>query len=197
MARTTTCPSCKAEVSTAAASCPGCGHPFKAARRPTGCCGPIVLIGLGGFVLLLIVSASLPRPVPSPTRSTHVPKSAPRSASVPPKATTTEGPQSTLGIGDEAILHLPGGRGVFLAADDAWDALIDAENARDMEEVAILMARGKAIRESNGTRVKVIEAGFTSCKVRVRNGANPGWEGWVQREFVRPLTPGTRPSPSR
>lgn len=89
-------------------------------------------------------------------------------------------------VGDEATLHLPGGQGVWLAADDqSFDEMLEAENAGSLPLLTRLMARGTVIREPNGARVLVVKRGFASLFVRILYGENPGFEGWIQSEFVR------------
>jgi hypothetical protein len=93
-----------------------------------------------------------------------------------------------VGVGEGAVLVVPKSSQVWLAVDDAWDEMIDAENAQDYEEMNILIGRGRVVRTPSGTRAKVIKRGFTSCKVRLRDGTVPGFEGWIQTEFVRPAS---------
>jgi hypothetical protein len=146
--------------------------------------------------LLLIGVACAPRGPDAPTQ-TAVP------------ATDTAGgvalrapgpdPDMPLLVGDEGVLDYPGRPGVdvvFLAvADDAWDPMTEALIRGDLEEVDILIARGKVIRERVGTRVKVIGSSFTARKVRIRDGAHPGAEAWVETEFVR-RPPPPKPTPA-
>lgn len=90
-------------------------------------------------------------------------------------------------VGDEVILNVFGARHVYLATGDgAWDELVAAKARRDVEEIGILIERGKVIREANGTRAKVIRRALLSTKVRIRGGANPGAEAWIESEFVQP-----------
>jgi hypothetical protein len=100
-------------------------------------------------------------------------------------------PAPMLAVGDEAILEFRGCKGVWLALDDeSWDAVRDAEQRRDLEEVAFLLARGRIIQEPNGTRVDVLRTPDYLVRVRIRNGVHRNFEAWVQRSCVR------RPHPS-
>lgn len=154
------------------------------AKQPKqfGCCGTIAVLFAAGLVGMCVIGMLLPKPPP------RQPAAPPAQVAVPPPtaAGSIEPPApSRPAKGEEGVLSLAGAGHVFIAVDDdAWDAMIDAENARDVEEIALLMAKGKVIREAVGTRVKVLERRITSTKVRVRDGNNPGAEGWIQYDFV-------------
>lgn len=166
------CPDCKREFSKSADACPRCGWKPKKSRKSFSCCGVIaalLVVGFAGVVVIAIVSPGHPqggddRPVSSPT---------PVVAATP-----------SLQAGDEAIVAMPKGHGVWIADDDSWDAMLDAQNARDIEELQILARRGAVDYELNGAAVKILKTGVSSMRVRVRKGNTPGFEGWVQREFV-------------
>jgi hypothetical protein len=94
---------------------------------------------------------------------------------------------SRVTVGDEVILNVFGARYVYLATgDESWDEFIAAKVRQDVEEIGILIEKGKVIREANGTRAKVIKRAMLSTKVRIRDGANPGAEAWIESEFVQP-----------
>lgn len=175
MARLTTCPDCGAKVSKKAAACPGCGRKLGRSFLGSlvGTLIKLTLLLIVGLIGLMVLAAKNHRPGPA---------GEPAPAQATPVA-------SSLNVGDEATLQLPGATAVFLALDDeSWDKMIDAENAKDLEEIALLMAKGKVIREVVGTRVKVIQNAVLSRKVRIREGDNPGVEAWIQAEFVKPAS---------
>jgi hypothetical protein len=179
------CPDCGTQVSARAMSCPSCGRALKRPARRFGCLGSVLIVGgvlLGGMCLISALTGRRPAPTrpgsPQPTPKAVVEPSAPRPA-IPPTP--------SLHIGDEAILSLPGAQAIFLASaedEEAYDELIDAENASDIEGIARMMARGRAFRVPNGTRVKVIGSSFSSRKVRILEGPYLGEAGWVQADFV-------------
>jgi hypothetical protein len=91
-----------------------------------------------------------------------------------------------LAVGDEAILESPSGTGVWLAVDDAsWDAILDAQERMDLEDITLLLARGKVVQERNGTRVEVLSTPDYSVRVCIRDGSHQGVNAWVQRGFLR------------
>jgi len=104
----------------------------------------------------------------------------------PMPATGSDRDASGLGVGNEAALESPGSKSTWVALDgETLDAMLDAQERNDLEEVAFLLARRRVIRIRNGTRVEVLRPQDTSIKVYIRNGPNRGVEAWVQREFVR------------
>jgi hypothetical protein len=175
MARLTTCPDCGLQVSKTAPACPSCGRVLKRQPRQYGCCGGIILIALIGFVGLMILGTLSPHP-PRPPAPTGPP---------PPPAPS----RPVAHVGDRAVLDRPGGIIVTLAVDDAaWDEMLDAQNADSRELMDRLVQQGRVIREANGNTVLVVKQGIFSVFVQVVDGIHNGAEGWVQSEFVRPLT---------
>lgn len=174
MAKLTVCPDCRAEISKKAVACPRCGRKMKAAKS-FGCCGVVAVVLAVGFVGSMVMVAVSP--------------SHPRDDTALAPVVSAKPSTPTLNQGDEAEIFIAKASGGFIATDDAWDAMLDAENAKDEEEIVRLMARGEVDREPNGTQVKILKTGIASLKVRVRNGNSPDFEGWIQREFVRPLSP--------
>lgn len=138
----------------------------------TGLVKTVLAVFLVFFLAFMLLALFLPRnPGSTPNEQVSSPASL--------------GPQG-IEPGMRAALYLPGGQGLWLAANDsAYDEMLDAQNAKSMELLGRLMERGLVVRELNGTQVLVIKNAMLSRFVRVLNGSNPGFEGWVQREFVR------------
>jgi hypothetical protein len=128
-----------------------------------GGCLKVVLLGV---LILILIAAFSPRHGNGPAVAPQPP---------PPRAD----------IGDEVTLNAPGVPGPLMAEDDAWEPLHDALAARDQVGLDRLMASGKVFRVSNGTRAKLIKAGFVSRKVRILDGPHAGRAGWIESEFVR------------
>jgi hypothetical protein len=160
--------------------------------------GKALKLMLGGLVLLILLALVLPKrdkgqrrdpaPTPEPVAIETPPATQPKPEIIKDS--------SRLNVGDEVVLDNPKSTLVYLAAtDDAWDPLLDAENRGDTEEILVLVKRGKVIPDESGRRAKLIERGFSSCKVRIRGGVNDGDEGWIQREFVHPYDPAAESKP--
>lgn len=104
-----------------------------------------------------------------------------------PAVAETERPAGKLvNVGDDAVIEHAGAQGAFLANDKGWDALQEALRARDEVGVAGLMVARQVVYEKNGAIVKVLATSFTSYKVRIMQGDNLGWAGWIDREFLSP-----------
>lgn len=88
-------------------------------------------------------------------------------------------------VGDPVIVEVPGNRRIWLASEDAWGEMLDAQNAGSAELMARLVERGKVIVAPNGSRGVLVKGAMLSCLVRLTDGALAGREGWIQREFVR------------
>ncbi len=127
------------------------------------------------------------------------------------------------GIGQTTISNLAGGKqrpyfdqaaklaaalGVSLdrLSDEPEAQSILAPSLGEAEQTALDMVRelgltkGEAFREPVGSRVVIVKNAVTSRRVRVVEGANVGSEGWIQKEFVRPVpraagVPGPDPAP--
>jgi hypothetical protein len=105
---------------------------------------------------------------------------------------------AVLAVGDEAVLEWPGGRGVWLAVDNAArDAIRDAEQREALEEVTLLLARGRIFWEPNGTHVEVLKTLGLSAQVCVRDGSHRGVEAWIGQAFVRRLRRPSRHTAAR
>lgn len=106
----------------------------------------------------------------------------PTASPVPP----TTKPAFVPKVGEEAHL-VSTASDVFVAVDDAaWDAMFKAIAAKDTEGMMQLVLAGKVFVVPVGTRVRVIEGGFTSVKVRILEGAHQAKAGWVPIEMVGP-----------
>lgn len=178
MSNLTRCPDCGRSVSRDAASCPSCGRRIaKAGGKSVGCCGLIVA---GFFALCLfsfILSVNKQPGSPSPVAPSPSPPSPPR-----PK------------IGDRVVLALPGGKVLWLAADDdSFDEMLDAENAQSIDLMARLMEQGRVAQVNNGTPALVVKTATFSTFVRVEGGLYKGFEGWTQFENVHPMAEPAKP----
>lgn len=82
---------------------------------------------------------------------------------------------------------------VFIATTpEAFDEMTKALIAQDAYGMLQLAAEGKVFGVTNGTRVKVIDIGFTKKRVRILQGVTPvdqdkvGLAGWVPYEWAKP-----------
>ena len=166
------CRNCGRPLSRSAPICPSCGEPTR--RRKGGCCGVIASAGMLLFLGLVAVVAISPKP------------SRPPAASAPTSATPAPAPApASVMPGDSVQLVLPGGSGVFLArTDEAWNEMLDAENANSRELMGRLFSQQKVFRVPNGTPAIVVKTSVFSVFVQTTGEAFGGQEGWVQREFV-------------
>lgn len=166
MGRLFACPDCGANVSKSAASCPSCGRVLKKAAKQYGC-GTLLAGAMALGVAAIVISAI----------------NSPRVADRPNVAVPTK----MIKVGDHVILEVPKANRIFLATtDDAWDELIDAENAASQELIVRLINQGKAFSLPNNSKATVIKTAFASMFVRISEGELSGNEGWIQREFVKP-----------
>jgi hypothetical protein len=164
------CGDCGSRISKRAAACPICGRPLKAKR--SGCLACVVFLALA-FVLLVFLAPEAPKGTPRPGQGQN---------SMGPKAS------KPLAVGEEGVLELPGGGGVWLAIhDDDWNDMLDAENLGGKEGIESLLkmaGEGRAQRLLNGTRVKILKSSLLSRFVVVTEGDFKDVSGWVQAEFV-------------
>lgn len=162
-----------------------------------------LLVGLVAVpILMLLVLARGPANVePRPLAAPPVGQangqgpsgnSKPQLASTPPSPTT--GPTATSNVPptrgptpQAASPHLSnGGSPVFVATTDAaWDALFKALGKRDEIGVAELVLSGRVFLVDDGTKVLVLDRGFSSIEIRVVEGSSFGKKGWVPRELVK------------
>ncbi len=91
--------------------------------------------------------------------------------------------------GGHAVVRHEGANGAWFAVDgESFGRMVDGQNQGSRDLLNYLFSKGKTFREPNGSRVLVLEVGVGSAFVQVRAGANVGSEGWVQREFLDPVT---------
>ena len=156
--------------------------------------GKAVKLVLGGLVLLILLALVLPKGNKGAAPTSPQPSTV---QSAPAQVEAQPEPKSkTLHEGDEVTISLPSANFVFFAVtDDGWDAMLDAQNRQDKEELLALVDKGKVFAERSGVQAKLIERRFASCKVRIRDGIHPGAEGWIQREEVHPYEPTAEPAP--
>lgn len=102
--------------------------------------------------------------------------------------------------GTLGTLDLPGASTVWLAADlDTFGPMLDAQNAAAKGGAGAgagifrLAESGRIRPVANGTRVIVREARPLSIEVQVTHGEEAGLVGWVQRDFLKPASPGSIP----
>lgn len=91
------------------------------------------------------------------------------------------------GVRAGAVCVVDPERGAWFAqTDEAFNDLVDAQNANSGPLIGRLLSRGVIFREPQGSRVRVVRVSFGSAWCRVEAGANVGQEGWVQRELITP-----------
>lgn len=89
-------------------------------------------------------------------------------------------------VGAEGVLWVQGVDNWALAVDKrAFDEWVSVCVAKDDAGMLGLMRTGRIFLVPVGTRVKVIDVGFGSVRVRVLEGDAKGMAGWVSYEFVR------------
>jgi hypothetical protein len=113
----------------------------------------------------------------------------------PPKPETPSAP--SLHPGDIAMVGRHGEKNFYLAVDDkTWGEMIDAQNNRDREGLALMIAEGRVLLIDGGTRCRIVKAGVTSFQVRPLDGTSgPAPAGWIQRELVHPWEEPVREGP--
>ena len=191
MARLTTCRDCGTPVSTKAATCPKCGRPLSKPAKKYGCFSGCLTVGLVGIVAVLgysLFNGGRNRPPANPGPEP------PSSSSTPSRREDWQ--RLDAGYISDQELTYQGTPVVCLCVDDkAWNDLLDAENKGDIQEIALMVAKGKVALVPRGTRVKCVETGVLSLKLRVSEGLSAGVEGWLQREFVSKGEPPAELSP--
>jgi hypothetical protein len=157
------CPNCKILVGPRHERCPACDRLMEWAKsRKRASRSPVFWLLPPLALLLLIVLANLP------------------SATLSPRP----------GVGSVAVVRHAGAEGAWLATDDdAFNTLMDSQTNRSGELLGYLVEKGRAFREPNGSRVLVVKKAPGSFFVKVRSGANEGYEGWVQAELLAPTQP--------
>ena len=153
-------------------------HAGRAKRKPMGCVGRFVVACLL-LLLLGLIGSALNGPGPGPGPAPRAPA---QDSTPAPAPAASHSP----GVGDLAVLHIPGNSYLYLAASDAaWNEMLDAENKRDAGWMGELVAAGKVLKVTNGTAARVLKLSFASRMVRIAEGPNAGSEGWIQLEFVK------------
>ena len=95
---------------------------------------------------------------------------------------------SWLDAGAAGRLIVPGADWVYLARTrEAMDELIDAQNARDIDQVRALGQGGTVLSVPNNTDVVVVDATTLLRKVRIveQDRTYTDAEAWIQADFVR------------
>jgi hypothetical protein len=100
--------------------------------------------------------------------------------------------QPSIALGSEKTLSLDGAA-VFLTVDEnTYDEFYKAMGINDDEGAKLLILSGKAFSVEAGTRVRVIDSGFSKYttghdryKVRVLQGKDVGKAGWVPPNCLR------------
>ncbi len=154
----TLCPNCKILVSVRTERCPACGRMMHRVI-PKEWYAQRWVFWLAPVVVLFLLWA-FGSSIPEPPRLT---------------------------AGSIAVVRHSGAAGAWLAVnDDAFAAMLDAQNSGSGELLGYLVEKGRVFREPNGGRVLVVRMGLGRCFVRVREGVNPDLEGWVQSELLAP-----------
>lgn len=142
-------------------------------EKKKGSCSKGCAVILGVFILFAIIGAFTNPDTHTQTSNTTATKSVPKQGS------------SSVSIGEQGKVHVNGSDTILIAVDkDAFDQYMDAAIANDSIGVVDLMSRGKIFPVKNDTKIQVIDASFTTRKVRVMEGEMFGQAGWVPYEFV-------------
>lgn len=81
-------------------------------------------------------------------------------------------------------------QGALICVRDAdWKVMVQTELAHDVDEMQKLMAEGRVGLLPNGTRVRILERGWTSRKVETLDEPIRGITGWVAEEDVKGREP--------
>jgi len=150
--------------------------------------GLVVLVAIIGFSIFNGGNnrrAVNPAPEPPGTNAPAVnPAPEPPSSSAAPSQSDVWRRLDTGYISGESLTY-EGTPVVCLCVDEkAWDELLDDQNKGDLFEIALLVLKLKVALVPRGTRVKCIERGFESLKLRVSEGHSAGVEGWLDTELV-------------
>lgn len=145
----------------------------------SGCLGTIA--GLFLICIILMAFASILTRKPDGQGTAVSPTASPAPARTAPS-------RPVLHVGDRVVINLPNADyGPWLAtSEDAWNEMLDAENAKSMELMNRLTEQGRVIRVQNGTPGVIVKTAFMSTLVRLTDGPFEGQEGWLQREFMAP-----------
>ncbi len=93
--------------------------------------------------------------------------------------------------GDTVIVYDPEAGGAYLTKEESWAAaqkafkLAESDDAESERILKKLDDEGQCILEENGIRLKILQGRFFTFKVKVLNGANRDWEGWIPRKLVK------------
>ena len=175
MSKLISCPDCHASVSRLAAQCPVCARPIAKSKKKGGCIGRTIKLLIVGAAGILVLGAILNKGAKPPGGG---------QASVASPAAVAASRQ--IRVGSEVEIGSTNGKLWQLAAtDEAWDRMLDAQNADDTAEIHRMAREGLVYLIPGGTRGKVMQVGVTSFKVRVLDGMQEGKSGWIQRESIR------------
>jgi hypothetical protein len=95
-------------------------------------------------------------------------------------------PKPPVSLSGEARLSVPGLQQIPLArTKDALNRYNRASAVDDQQEYLNLILGDEMIFVPNGTKVTIIDPGFSVYQVRVLDGSEAGSSGWVPREWVR------------
>jgi hypothetical protein len=157
---------------------------LRAARPPAGF-RLLALVISGGIVVLV-----LPWMCHRPPGDAAAPSTAYRPPAVqqtPPTSVSTR-PSTVPSFPRQSsdVLHVTGLRTIPVArTTEAFERFLKASARNDRHEHGLLFLSGELVLVDNGTRVLVLERGFGKHRVRVLEGDEEGFSGWVPREWVK------------
>jgi hypothetical protein len=92
-------------------------------------------------------------------------------------------------IGAEAILD-NGVDTVLVAINEkALDELVKAANAKDQIGLNLMLLEGQVFLVPCGIRIRILDRGFATSKIRILEGDHYAKAGWIPYEFTRPISP--------
>jgi hypothetical protein len=102
-----------------------------------------------------------------------------------PAPTPAPAARGNFSPGDSVTLSRPGGAGNTVVArdEDSYAALV---GARSVGEFTALREAGRIRTISDGTLAVVIESRPGRTRVRIADGPQLGFEGWVAEEYTHP-----------
>lgn len=131
-------------------------------RRIFGCGGTVLFF----FVVMLVYSISTSTKARFPT-TTH--------RNRPASTSSNEG---RLIVGGQPIA-------LVATSEAAFDRFMKIAVANDTLGIAEMVLSGSLLKVDRGTKVTIIDRGFTKTEVRILEGDHFGESGWVASEFVR------------
>ncbi|MFO7172058.1 MAG: hypothetical protein DIU70_003685 [Bacillota bacterium] len=97
----------------------------------------------------------------------------------------TAGTSYVPAVGEVVRLRSPSTGQVPVAVDEqAYEALLSASVANDLDGINELIIAGKVFIVESGTQVRVLDLGFTRSKVRITDGPHAGRVGWVATDWI-------------